>query len=380
MRGSAMLFARTLRPALFALEPETAHRLVVGLIRAFPWFLPACRSVAGPRVPPDPALAVRVGSLLFPCPLGISAGLDKNGEIAGVLSRLGTGFVEVGSVCRDPNAGHPRPRLFRLPKDRSLLVHYGNPSRGAAAVARRLAAQRFRAPVGVSLVPGSGSTADDTEGAVAELAGAARLLAQFADYFVLNTSCPNVSDVGWEGGKAPVATLRAWVEAVSRESLGRPLFLKVPPVAEPRAIEAILRMAEEFPALLGFAFNLPRQRPAGLRTPAAAIEGLPGALAGPPTAPVFEAALAAWRARTKGTRVHLFGGGGVVSAADAYRRIRLGASLVPVCTALVFQGPGLPAALNRDLSGLLRRDGFKSVSEAVGVDVDGSLSPGVARA
>ncbi len=371
-----MLYTRILRPALFALDPETAHRLVVGLVRAFPWLLPACRAVAGPHVPPEPSLEVRVGPLRFPRPVGVAAGLDKDGEIAGVLSRLGTGFVEVGSVSLTPCAGNPRPRLFRLPADRSLLVHYGNPNRGAPAVARRLAGRRFGAPVGISLVPAGDGAARDAEGAGAELAGAARILAPFADYFVLNASCPNVPDLGWDGGRAPLATLRAWVDAVGRAGGGRPLVLKVAPVTAPAAIEAILGMAEAFPALCGFAFNLPRERPAGLRTPAAVLDRCPGALAGPPTAPVFEAALVAWHARTRGTRFHLFGGGGVLSAEDAYRRIRLGASLVPVCTGLVYRGPGMPAALNRDLLALLRRDGFRSVPDAVGVDATRYVASG----
>lgn len=344
-----MLF-RLARPALFALEPETAHRLTIATLKAAP---------ALPAAPPGP-LAVTVGGLHFPNPLGLAAGFDKDAEVPDAVLGLGFGFVEVGSITPQPQAGNPRPRLFRLVEDRAVINRMGFNNGGAAAAVDRLAARQGRPGiVGVNI----GANKDSAD-RIFDYATMARAMAPLATYLAVNVSSPNTPGLR---ALQDEGALRELLEAVTtardeRSAAHRPpIFLKVAPDLASRDIDAIARIAIETKLGALIVGNTTVSRPPLRSRHASESGGLSGA-------PLHELALQRLRdlRDATGSAVPLVGVGGVASAEDAWARIRAGASLVQLYSALVFEGPGLARRILRDLEPLMRRDGFASIAEAIG--------------
>lgn len=357
-----------LRPALFRLDPERAHHLAMAAGARAGVLAPLMRAVTAVD---DPRLALDVGTLRFPSPVGLSAGFDKNGEAVAALAGLGFGFVEIGSVSAEPSAGNPPPRLFRLPADRALVVAYGVPNEGAAAVAHRLAGQRLPVPLGINIVAtnrGRGAPPIADDALIAEYMHAAQVLAPAADYLMFNLSCPNTTD-GCDFFADP-GRLDAWLTALDETPYApRPSFLKVSPLGGVAMIERLLEITGRHRKISGFMFNLPSGRRDGLVTPEPVWRGWPGAVSGPPSAALLDESLVECFRRMDRGRYVLFASGGVTTAEDAYAKIRKGASLVALLTALVYEGPGVVRCVTRGLADLLARDGVKHVSEVVGVDV-----------
>ncbi len=342
-----------LRPLLFALPPETAHEAGLAALR-----------LVDRRSPPadDPALAVELFGIRFPNPVGLAAGLDKNARVPGAMRALGFGFVEVGAVTPRPQAGNPRPRLFRLVADRALINRLGFNNEGMVRVAARLAAAKARGvgPVGVNL--GANKESDDR---VADYVAGIETLAPLADFFTVNISSPNTPGLRSLQAKGALADLLERVLG-ARDAAPRrvPVLLKIAPDLTPAGREDIARLALES-GLDGLVVaNTTLARPQGLkgrhRAEAGGLSGAP--LFAPSTA------LLAEMYRLTAGRLPLVGVGGIMSGADAYAKIRAGASLVELLTALVYEGPGVVARIKRELLALLRRDGFACVADAVGAD------------
>jgi dihydroorotate dehydrogenase (fumarate)/dihydroorotate dehydrogenase len=359
---------RIVRPLIFRLDAEAAHHLAIAcLARTGPLapFLAALTRVA------DPRLEVTVGGLRFPHPVGLAAGFDKSGTAMTMLAALDFGSVEIGSVSLGPSVGNPLPRLFRLPQDRAIVVHYGLPNDGAEVVARRLAAAALPVPVGVNIVatnrgPAAARTKD---GIIGEYVAAAKALAPYADYVMFNLSCPNTEDAG--DFFADRGCLEACLQALGEVPFGRPVFLKISPRGGVEAIERLLAAADPHGFVSGFMFNLPPGKPDGLVTPEPVWRTMPGAVSGRPAAALADFCIRETYRRMDRGRHVIVGAGGVFTAEDAYAKIRLGASLVQLLTALVYEGPGVVTQIVRDLAALLARDGFAHVSQAVGVDARG---------
>lgn len=361
------LYAQLLRPMLFKLDPETAHRGAIKLGAAAGFLGPVLHSALAIS---DPRLQTRAADLHFPSPIGLAAGFDKNGEAARTLAGLGFGFIEIGSVSATFSPGNARPRLFRLPQDRAVAVAYGVPNDGANAVAARLKGVHLPVPLGINIVKtnhGPGSPAESNDAIVADYMRAARVLAPCADYLMFNLSCPNTED-----GKdffADRARLQAWLDALAAEKPMRPIFLKVSPLGGVAAIEQVLEAVEPHRFVRGFMFNLPASKPEPyLKTPREQWLQTPGAVSGPPCAPLLDECLRECYRRMDRSRYTLFASGGIASGADAYRKIRLGATLVALYTALIYEGPLVVRRVTRELATLLEHDGFSNVTEAVGVD------------
>ncbi len=356
------------RPILFGIDAERAHGATLAACRAA-GRVPLLRAALKRHFAfDDPRLATRVAGIGFPNPVGLAAGFDKNGVALEALASAGFGALEVGSVSARASAGNPvRPRLFRLPLDEALLVYYGVPNDGAQAVAARLARSRPGVPVGVSIVETNTGRAAPLECVVEELAEAAGAFSALADYLVLNLNCPNTGS-----GVNPLhdpANLRHVLEGL--RGIGRlpPVFLKFMAPHDPSAIDAMLSVVDPYEFVKGFIPNIVPQRPcAGMRTPSLAYERLPGSITGAPLKPLACELLRIWYPRIDPKRHVLVGAGGIASAEDAYRMIRLGASLVQVVTALVYHGPALVKRIKQGLCRLLERDGLRDISQAVGID------------
>jgi dihydroorotate dehydrogenase len=347
---------RLVRPLLFALPEEGAHELA---LRAVEWGLD--RVLLGRQEPASPVLAQSLWGVDFLNPVGLAAGFDKNGRIAEAVRRWGFGFVEVGTVTPRPQPGNPKPRLFRLAADAAIVNRLGFNSEGLDRVARRLARSPRRGVLGLNL----GANRDSADPAADYEAGI-RGSVGLADYLVVNVSSPNTPGLRDLQRRAALEALLARLLA-ARDATGRktPLLLKIAPDLAPaeRRDIAIVACAAGIDGLV--VANTTLARPAGLESGNA---GEGGGLSGRPLFAASTALLAEIYRLTAG-RLPLVGVGGVASAGDAYAKIRAGASLVELYTALVFAGPALVARIVRDLALLLAADGFASVADAVGAAV-----------
>lgn len=342
-------------PLLRAMDPERAHAMALRLVR---YWAPLVGSDGASR---DPLLQTALWEKRFPNPFGIAAGFDKNAQVANAMLRLGFGFVEVGTVTLRPQAGNPRPRLFRLLEDQAVINRFGFNGEGADAMLHRLARrERSRGIVGVNVGPNR-----DASNPAADCAEIATLLGPYADYLVVNVSSPNTPGLRSLQAGGPLLDLLLRVRGARDASPGRPpLLVKVAPDLTPderrEIAEAVLSAGID--GLI--ATNTTVDRPVELRGEARTEAG---GLSGAPLFSASTAVLADFYRLFEG-KVPLIGVGGISSGADAYAKIRAGASLLQLYTALVYHGPGLLGRLCGELGALLRRDGYACLEDAVGAD------------
>jgi dihydroorotate dehydrogenase len=362
------LYEDAVRPLLFRLDPERAHELTLRASEL------SGRSTITRRVARralsvrDPRLRTTLAGIPLENPLGLAAGFDKNGRALGMLGAMGFGHVEIGSVSAHPSDGNPRPRLFRIPQDESIVVSYGVPNEGAEAVRQRLDAHRPTVPVGVNLV----KTNDPARPAVApdvyeDYAASFAALQDRAHYVALNLSCPNsAADRDFFDDLPRIDALLQRLAACGPRV---PVFLKLKPTRDAGVLREIVAIADRHPFVAGFAINLPAGKPADLRlsAPPDALARMPGAVGGKPVEEYVNAILATlYGIVGRDSRYALMAAGGVSTAEDAYRKLRLGATVVQLYTGLVYRGPGVVREILSDLLGLLERDGFAAVPDAVG--------------
>lgn len=359
-----MFYRWLIRPFLYLLAAEPAHRLVMAGLRvalAVPGMMWLLRRFACF----EPASRVRALGLEFPSPIGMAAGFDKDAEVFEALGALGFGFVEVGTVTGEGQPGNPRPRLFRLPRDRALINRMGFNNEGAEAAARRLAQSR---PRNVVLGINIGKTkVVPPERAADDYAKSARLLGPFADYMVINVSSPNtpgLRDLQAVESLRPIAVAvrSALEEAVPARRV--PLLVKIAPDLEDDDVRAVADMALDL-GLEGIIATNTTIRRDGLETPSAEVSACgAGGLSGAPLKARSLQVLRVLRAHV-GDRLTLVSAGGIETAEDAWERIRAGATLVQVYSALVFEGPSLPGRLTRGLLAQAEQAGHGSLEAAV---------------
>jgi dihydroorotate dehydrogenase len=329
------------------LDPETAHDLALKALRA--GLAPAPGPVSTPR------LATRVMGLDLPNPVGLAAGFDKNAVALAPLLRAGFGFVEVGAVTPRPQAGNPRPRLFRLTADRAVINRFGFNNAGLDAMAARLEAPRPAGVVGVNL----GANKDSADRA-ADYVALIRALRGRADFLSVNVSSPNTERLREMQGRAALDALLA---ACVAEAGTTPVALKISPDLSQAELEDVaeVALARGVAAIVATNTTLARD---GLASPARAEAG---GLSGRPLFARATDTLRRLRRLTQG-RVALIGVGGVEDAATAYAKLRAGADAVQLYSALVYGGLSLVGDIARGLDALLARDGFARLADAVGVD------------
>ena len=332
---------------LRGLDPETAHGLAIRALQVAP--LPAPK-------PDDPVLRTRIGRLELANPVGLAAGLDKNGEALHGLARLGFGFVECGSVTPRPQPGNPRPRLFRLTEDRAIINRMGFNNAGLEAFAARLERRPRTVVVGANL----GANKDTEDKAADYVAGLIRLKG-LADYVTVNVSSPNTPGLRALQGRAALDDLLGRLSE-ARDDDPAPVFLKIAPDLSPDEIAMIVEAGLDHRLDALIVANTTLDRPPDLRSP---HRHEAGGLSGAPLKARARAALRA-AAEASAGRLPLIAVGGIDSGDEAYARIRAGACAVQLYSALVYEGPGLIGRIKRDLAERLRADGFASAAEAVG--------------
>ncbi|MCF8496609.1 MAG: quinone-dependent dihydroorotate dehydrogenase [Alphaproteobacteria bacterium] len=347
------------RPLIFRIDPERAHGLTIKALRS--GLMPFCPAVE------NPALAVKLWDLNFPNPVGLSAGFDKNAEIMGPALKMGFGFAEAGTVTPKPQAGNPKPRVFRDPSTESVINRMGFPNEGLETFKRNLEDflknRPARGIVGVNI----GMNKDQTDPA-ADYVTLIRELAPLADYLTINISSPNTPGLRDLQRREPLLELLGRVKTELASICPQnppPLLVKLAPDLGDAQQEELASALNEFGIDGLILTNTTLDRPAALPPAFGAQKGgLSGAL-------LTDKSIAATRRfyRLLGGKIPIIGVGGVSTGAQAYARIRAGASLVQIYTALVFRGPAVVNSVNKEILDLLHRDGFAHIGEAVGADV-----------
>ncbi|AYJ86302.1 quinone-dependent dihydroorotate dehydrogenase [Sphingomonas paeninsulae] len=339
-----MIFS-ALRPLLFQLDPERAHRLTIAGLRLLPASPPSF----------DPRLTIEVAGLRFPSPVGLAAGFDKDAEVPDAMLRLGFGSVEIGTITPLPQIGNPKPRLFRLAQDEAVINRMGFNNSGQPVAHIRLAARHRTGIVGVNI----GANKDATD-RIADYAKGVHNMADVADYLTINISSPNTPGLRALQDAGALRELLAAIQA-ARSPNGPPVFLKVAPDLEPADIDDITRAAIDHGINALIVANTTISRPPLHSKDAGESGGLSGA-------PLKTLALERLRdfRRATGGQLPLIAAGGIASADDAYARIRAGASLIQLYSALVYHGPGLARRITAGLLSRLDSDGFATLTDAVG--------------
>ena len=341
-----MSFYPFIRPFVFALGAEAAHRATIAAVK----FLPL-HSAHLPE-----SLKSTVGGIRFPSPVGLAAGFDKDAEIAAEMLTLGFGFVEVGTLTPRPQAGNPKPRLFRLTEDRAVINRMGFNNRGQADAFMRLeACSRVGGPVGVNI----GANKDSPD-MVGDYVAGVKAMSSVADYLTVNISSPNTPGLRALQNHGALDTLLSAI-AGARSAGGPPVFLKVAPDLEAGDPERILRSAVDNRIDAIIISNTTVSRPA-LKSELAREQG---GLSGQPLKPLALDTLRRFRSASGG-QMPLIGCGGIATADDAWERICAGASLVQLYTAMIYEGPHVARHIATGLAQKLERSAFGSIAEAVG--------------
>ncbi len=358
----SFLYQNLFKPIAFRLDPEKVHDriLVVGkILGKFRWSRDATQTLFSFQ---SPLLEQELLGIKFRNPIGLSAGFDKNAELTDILPAVGFGFAEVGSITGEPCVGNPKKRLWRLPKSKSLVVNYGLKNDGAEVTARRLKNQHFAIPIGINIAKTNSPDTVPTQAGIDDYLKAHRALAQIGSYTTVNISCPNA--FGGQPFTDP-QSLELLLSALDTVKTTKPTFIKLSPDLSRAEVDELFTVIGRHNVQGIICSNLTKNRDNKniVETELPESGGLSGKVV-----EELSNTLLAYVYKQTGGRYVVVGCGGVFSAEDAYKKIRLGASLVELITGMIYEGPQLIGEINRGLVKLLQRDGFKNISEAIGAD------------
>lgn len=355
-------YTRLLKPVYFLMDPEYVHDRMLGvgkLLGRFSltrWKIRCCFDYKNPK------LEQTVLGIKFANPIGLAAGFDKNAEILDILPDVGFGFAEVGSITGEPCTGNPKKRLWRLPNSKALVVYYGLKNDGCEAIAKRLAGKKFRIPVGISVAKTNNQACADVDAGIADYAKALDVMKATGDYVTVNISCPNA--FGGEPFTDP-EKLEKLLSRLDQIQTQKPIFLKLAADLAPAKADAIIEVVRRHRVHGFICSNLTKKRE-NLKIVEKEVPDK-GGISGKAVEELSNQLIKHVYSRVKGTHI-VIGCGGVFTAEDAYRKIRLGSTLIQLITGMIFEGPQAIGAINQGLVKLMEKDGFKNISEAVGID------------
>ncbi|CAN5881635.1 quinone-dependent dihydroorotate dehydrogenase [soil metagenome] len=356
-----------LRPLLFTLDPARAHALAMPVLGPVEHLGPMRYLLASALRPADPRLCVEKMGLVFPTPIGLAAGMDKNADRARAFAALGFGHVELGTVTAEAQAANPAPNMFRLPADRALVNRLGFPNEGAAQVAKRIAARRkgVSVPIGVSIGKSRSVPLEPLAGVLEDYLTSFRAVQGVADFVVVNVSSPNTKDLR---AMQAAEIARPLFEALRAEALKsqhpRPILVKIAPDLPDDAIDAIVDEAKRAGLAGVVATNTTISRE-GLATAPDVVASIgAGGLSGKPLFARSLAVVKRVRARI-GPEACVIGVGGIDSVETALAMLRVGADLIQVYTGFVYEGPLLPRAIAKGLLRAMKAQGARSLQQLV---------------
>lgn len=358
--AEGVLYRNVLKPILFSLDPERVHDRTLALGKFLGSNVATRGLMRAGFSYSNPMLEQKILGIKFRNPVGLAAGFDKDGYLTKILPCVGFGFEEMGSISGEPCVGNPKPRLWRMPQAKALVVNYGLKSEGCVKVAERLRGTHFEIPIGTSVVKTNSPETVDTEAGIKDYVKAYRAFAHIGAYTTLNLSCPNAF-----GGQPFHSShkLESLLKEIRKVKTKKPLFLKIAPDLAERELDGIIKVALRFRVDGFVCTNLTKDREK-IKIPGRRIPGK-GGISGKLVEELSNRTISYIYKKTKG-RFIIIGVGGIFSADDAYKKIKCGASLVQLITGLVFQGPQVVGEINQGLARLARREGYKNISEAVG--------------
>lgn len=357
------LYRKVLKPVLFLPDVEKVHDWFIGVGRFLGSSIFTKKLTGGFFGYQNKMLEQTIAGINFKNPVGLAAGFDKDGLITDILPYVGFGFEEVGSITGEPFEGNPKPRLWRLKKSKSYVVYYGLKNAGCETIAQKLSKKHFEYPLGTSIAKTNSRATAEVRAGIADYAKAYGKFTDIGDYYTINISCPNT----WEEEEpfTKSENLDALLTELEKILSVKPVFIKLSPDLPPEKIDGILSVADKH-RVAGFVCgNLTKKR----ANPKIIDGNIPtkGGMSGKVVEELADNLIRRVYRLSKGKYI-IIGCGGVFSADDAYKKIRLGASLIQLITGMIYEGPQLIGEINRGLAKLLKKDGYKNISEAVGVD------------
>jgi len=353
-------YTKTLKPIYFCRDPEDVHDAMTRLGQFLGKHTITRKMTSVGFSFSHPVLKQDLLGIHFLNPVGLAAGFDKDARLTDILPSVGFGFVEVGSITGEPCEGNPKPRLWRLKESQALVVYYGLKNEGCEKIAVRLRSKNFGIPIGTSIAKTNSPATVETESGINDYLKAFRQFVDIGHYFTINISCPNA--FGGEPFTDPdrLDRLLLAIDAISSK---KPVFLKISPDLNEEQTDAILLVCESH-RIHGFiCSNLTKKK----RFAKIYDRKMPGkgGISGKAVEELSNAQIR-FIYRKTGEKYIIIGCGGIFSAADAYTKIKAGASLVQLITGMIFEGPQLVSEINRGLVQLLKKDGFQNIREARG--------------
>ncbi len=357
-----VLYSGILKPVFFLNDPETIHDRMTKLgarMGKYSFCQKLTRGLFGYN---NPVLEQEVLGINFKNPIGLSAGFDKNAELTDIIADVGFGFSEVGSITGEKYEGNPKPRLWRLPKSKSLVVYYGLKNDGCEAILQKLKDKKFNIPIGISIAMTNCKENLVLKDGIKDFAKAFRIMEPVANYITVNISCPNA--IGGQSFVAP-HKLDYLFDILDEIPTKKPVFIKMSPDLNHSQLDAILDVARNHRIQGIICANLTKKKD----NPKIKDSSIPdvGGMSGKVVQDLADNMLA-YIYKREGKRFVLVGCGGVFTAEDAYKKIRLGATLIQMITGMIFEGPQVISEINQGLAKLLKRDGFTNISQAIGAD------------
>jgi dihydroorotate dehydrogenase len=355
-----LLYRGIIRPILFLFDAEGIHNLFINVGR-FLGSNPITRFKTSVLFNyHNKILSQKIAGIDFKNPIGLAAGFDKDGYLTNLLPSVGFGFAEIGSITGKPCEGNPKPRIWRIKKSKGLVVNYGLRNEGCRKISHRLKDEKFSIPIGTNVAKTNSAKTSVIKEGIADYVKAYKSFLEIGAFFTINISCPNT--FGGEPFTDPVKLDLLLVE-IDKIKTKKPVFLKMPPDLPKKQVDEIINIAERH-KITGFVCsNLTKKRVK------LADESVPvaGGISGKPAENASNE-LISYIYKKVGKKFVIIGCGGVFSAKDAYKKIKLGASLIELITGMVYQGPQAVSEINQGLARLLKKDGLEILSEAIGLD------------
>lgn len=356
-------YQRIAKPFFFRKDPESVHDRVSGIGKWLGRSTVARYLLSKSYVVSDKRLSQKIHGITFPNPIGLAAGFDKNAELTSIIPTIGFGFEEVGSITGEACEGNPKPRLWRLPESKGLVVYYGLKNNGCEVIAKSLSGRTFAIPIGTSIAKTNSPTCVREEEGIQDYVKAFLAFAEIGDYFTINISCPNT--YGGEPFAHP-EKLESLLSALDPIPTRKPIFLKISADTSIVEMDALLNVISEHRVHGLIVANLTKDYSSPYLHHHEINPISKGGISGKPVSPKANILIKYIYQKTK-NKYSIIGCGGIFTAQDAYEKIKDGASLVQLITGMIFEGPQLISEINHGLLGLLERDGYTHISEAIGV-------------